>query len=200
MKKRFFSLQKALALSVLLLFTAVMTGCKPDATETPEYVPEDLVKLQDGDPLIGDWISPYCERFIISINNFSTKGLDYEADPSTWMNEDGTFNFVDTYAGNNLYVLKINQTSGIFFMKYTKAQVPNTFHCSDNPNEAPDIGKWYAVYYSDFDSTNLKIKFSGALKTDGKTSCDTLAEAVEEFTVENGYFAANSTCQPYDGE
>lgn len=201
MKKRFFSLQKALALSVLLLFTAIMTGCKPDATETPEYVPEDLVKLQDGDLLIQDWFNPmYAQKITITQNSIDAKGLDWSDPNYDWFNEDGTYKFIDNYAGNNLYVLKISDSNGTLFIKYTRAGKPGWSGYSTDPSEAPDVGKWYAVSYKNFDSTNKTIQIAGAYNAERKTSCDTLAEAVEEFTIENGYFSTYDDFQLYDGE
>ena len=51
---------------------------------------------------------------------------------------------------------------------------------------APDVGKWYAISYKDLGAE--KISISGAYKEGGATSCETLDEAVTEFTVDNGYF------------
>lgn len=184
MKKRFFSFQKALALSVLLLFTAVMTGCKPDATETPEYVPEDLVKLQDGDLLLNDWFDTTNGRFIITKDYLDNKYLDYSGE---WCDDDGNFIWTNSYAGNHLYVLKLSETSGTIFIKFTRAATP-TWSYTSTPDEAPDVGKWYAISYKDLNSNAKTVNLSGAYKTDGVSSCNTLVDAVNEFTIENGYF------------
>ena len=199
MKKRFFSLQKALALSVLLLFTAVMTGCKPQ-TEIQE-VYYYVTPLENGDPLIQDWFNPmYAQKITITQNSIDAKGLDWSDPNYDWFNEDGSYKFIDNYAGNNLCVMKLSDTEGIFFIKYTRAGKPDWSGYSTNPSEAPDVGKWYAVSYKNFDSTNKTIQIAGAYNAARKSSCDSLIEAVQEFTIENGYFSTYDDFQLYDGE
>ena len=199
MKKRFFSLQKALALSVLLLFTAVMTGCKPQ-TEIQE-VYYYVTPLENDDPLIQDWFNPmYAQKITITQNSIDAKGLDWSDPNYDWFNEDGSYKFIDNYAGNNLCVMKLSDTEGIFFIKYTRAGKPDWSGYSTNPSEAPDVGKWYAVSYKNFDSTNKTIQIAGAYNAARKSSCESLIEAVQEFTIENGYFSTYDDFQLYDGE
>ncbi len=59
-------------------------------------------------------------------------------------------------------------------------------------DDAPDVGKWYAVHYKNLTSNSVSL--SGAAKTGGETSTKTLSEAIIEFTVENGYFSYYSEC------
>ena len=199
MKKRFFSLQKALALSVLLLFTAVMTGCKPQ-TEIQE-VYYYVTPLENDDPLIQDWFNPmYAQKITITQNSIDAKGIDWSDPNYDFFNEDGSYKFIDNYAGNNLCVMKLSDTEGIFFIKYTRAGKPDWSGYSTNPSEAPDVGKWYAVSYKNFDSTNKTIQIAGAYNAARKSSCDSLIEAVQEFTIENGYFSTYDDFQLYDGE
>ena len=199
MKKRFFSLQKALALSVLLLFTAVMTGCKPQ-TEIQE-VYYYVTPLENDDPLIQDWFNPmYAQKITITQNSIDAKGLDYSDPNYDWFNDDGSYKFIDNYAGNNLCVMKLSDKEGIFFIKYTRAGKPDWSGYSTNPSEAPDVGKWYAVSYKNFDSTNKTIQIAGAYNAARKSSCNSLIEAVQEFTIENGYFTTYDDFQLYDGE
>ena len=209
MKKRFFSLQKALALSVLLLFTVVMTGCKPQ-TEIQE-VYYYVTPLENGDPLIQDWFNPmYAQKITITQNSIDAKSTEIKielkdsgikeitvTDNGNGMDKD---KFIDNYAGNNLCVMKLSDTEGIFFIKYTRAGKPDWSGYSTNPSEAPDVGKWYAVSYKNFDSTNKTIQIAGAYNAARKSSCDSLIEAVQEFTIENGYFSTYDDFQLYDGE
>lgn len=194
MKKLFFSLRKTSALFVLMLFSVLLFGCKPDAE--PEVLPENVERLAADDPLIQDWFDPNGQLWLITQNTFDNKYLDY-SDIDNLFKEDGSYNFQDCYAGNNLCVLKLSETSGTFFMKYTRAADSNWKYTTDS-SKAPDIGKWYAVSYKNFNSTNKTIQFSGAWGT--KSSCDTLQEAVEEFTIEHGYFAGYSDAVLYNGE
>ena len=57
---------------------------------------------------------------------------------------------------------------------------------------APDVGKWYAVSYKNLKKDSVSL--SGAFKLGGKTSTETFKEAIQEFTVENGYFDYYSEC------
>lgn len=84
------------------------------------------------------------------------------------------------YAGNNLKIIKLTEESGYIYIQYTRAM--------KNSN----IGKWYAHSYKNL--TQDSVQISMAYKEGGKTSCETLEEAVKEFTIENGYFAGCSDC------
>lgn len=53
-------------------------------------------------------------------------------------------------------------------------------------------GKYYCVAYKNL--TDTACSFSNANKAGGRSTCDSLAEAETEFTVENGYFALYSEC------
>lgn len=200
MKKLFFSLRKTSLLFVLMLFSVLLFGCKPDAE--PEVFPENVERLAADDPLIQDWFNPmYAQRYIISRNAIDAKGLDYNGE---FMDEDGKYIFVDNHAGNNLCVLRLSETAGTFFIKYTRAGYldSNTseYLYTTDSSKAHDVGKWYAISYTAFDSVNHTIKISGAYKDGGKTSCDTLEEAVTEFTIANGYFTTYDDFQLYNGE
>ena len=92
------------------------------------------------------------------------------------------------YTGNNVTVDEISDTDGYIYIKYTKAMNPDWSYSAD----APDVGKWYAISYTDL--TEKTVKLSGAYKADGKSACDTLEDAKKEFTVANGYFAKYSEC------
>lgn len=172
-------------LAALFVLSAVaFSSCKADPEE--EYIPSvtDLVKLSDYDLLIGNWTSGYGESFSIGTQSFSS----------------------DSYAINNTYVYKASKTSGFIYGKYTEIYdwTKETTEEPENkngwleywgkwyPTNYDLLGKWYAIYYDKLSATSVEL--SGAYKFDGKEACDTLEEALEEFTIGNGYFAGNSSC------
>lgn len=121
--------------------------------------------------IYGTWTSEYGEVFTITESTLSNGGA-----------------WGDCYAGDNLTVKTIDKKSGYIYIKYTRSANPDYTYSET----APDVGKWYAVYYSNL--TEDSVTLSGAFKKGGKTSTETLEEAIEEFTVENGYFAGSSEC------
>ena len=96
----------------------------------------------------------------------------------------------DTYAGDSLVVRYTNegQTAGYIYIKYTRAMNPDYTYSET----APDAGKWYALSFKNLTSSSVSI--SGAYKQGGKTSAETLEDALVEFTVENCYFGSYSEC------
>ena len=124
--------------------------------------------------LYGKWTSSYGEVFEISKDYFKNYG--------TWGNG---------YEGDSIIIItnENDNASGTIFLKYTVSMNPD-YSYSDT---APDVGKWYAVSYKNL--TKNSVSLSGALKSGGKTSTETLEKAIEEFTVENGYFASYSECK-----
>ena len=158
---------------LLLCFVFGLTSCNPivnpenNSTDTP-------VALSDDSKLIGAWESSYGEIYTIAKTSLSNGG--------SWG---------DCYAGDNLVVLAETETSGIIFIKYTRAMTAD-YKYSTDASVAPDVGKWYALAYKNLTDTSLSI--SGAYKADGKSSEDSLENAVKEFTVDNGYFGTYSEC------
>lgn len=107
--------------------------------------------------------------------------------PESYTITNTTFESAGSYKGDNLVVQKLDSTSGYIYIKYTVAMNADWTYSET----APDVGKWYAISYKDLGAE--KISLSGAYKTGGATSCETLDEAVTEFTVDNGYFAFYSS-------
>lgn len=132
----------------------------------------------DDDPilLVGKWQDSSNFIYEISKNEFSNYGEGF-----------------DSYAGNNLVISITSNdfSSGYIYIQYTRAADENWNYTTDK-TKAPDIGKWYAISYKGLTASSLQI--SGAYKYDGKTSTETLEEAMAEFTIENGYFAMYSDC------
>lgn len=180
----FKSLSKIAVLLFLVITTINFTACN-----------NGLIGKMTEEDLSNSWISSYDELFTIDI------------DAKTFSNSNAG---VDSYAGNNLVVqfTDYNCTQGYIYFKYTRSYESTSSDPKDNSwthykdpenkNEywwrysttAPDVGKWYAVYFKEFSKKAIKI--SGALGT--KASCDTLEDAIEEFTIDKGYFAYYSEC------
>ena len=175
-KLSLFSAKSALlSLLVLFVFSSAFVGCKQaDDEDTGPFYPEGIEKLASNSALIGTWVetSAYGNSYYkISAEEFKNWGDGYES-----------------YEGNELVVGKIDETSGTIFIKYTKAATASWTYSSD-PNEAPDVGRWYAVSYKGLSENAVQL--SGAYgKVPGHTvtSTETLEEAIEEFTFKNGYF------------
>lgn len=193
MKNTNFSCCVKLWVAALVLVCGVaFTGCKPDVA--PEILPDGVEKLSNDSALIGTWVASEYEQYIIKPTTFNG----------------------GSYTGNSLVVMKNTESSGMIFVKYEKAYDwnnpvyvnPNdsTYYYSSYeydgvtyeswyPLDSTKIGKWYAISYTDLTANSIKI--SGALgsKTDHKIEATaTLEKAIEEFTIENGYFSQYSTC------
>ena len=152
------------ALLVVVSLSFSLASCKTDN--------------DDDDPilLVGKWQDSSNFIYEISKNEFSNYGEGF-----------------DSYAGNNLVISITSNdfSSGYIYIQYTRAADENWNYTTDK-TKAPDIGKWYAISYKGLTASSIQI--SGAYKYDGKTSTETLEEAITEFTIENGYFANYSDC------
>ena len=149
----------------LAVFITVVSLCAFGCKTQPE---EDFIS-----DLYGKWTSSYGEVFEISKDYLKNYGEDWSS-----------------YEGDSIIIItnENDNDSGTIFLKYTVSANPDWSYS----NTAPDVGKWYAVSYKNL--TKNSVSLSGALKSGGKTSTETLEEAKEEFTVENGYFASYSEC------
>lgn len=120
----------------------------------------------------GTWVSSTGEKWTISGSD--VKNYFYEA---------------LAYTGDSVEINEETDSSGYIYMKYTRAFCATHSDFANNvytyDEDAPDVGKWYAIYY--FDLTDDAVKLSAAAGS--KTSCDTLEEAKETFTVANGYMS-----------
>lgn len=162
MKSTRLSLLRAKAVLFALVSVLAFSFSACNVTTEPEV--EHVYKQIDADDrLVGTW----------------TDGTKY----GTYIIKNTTFENAGSYKGNNLVVQKLDSTSGYIYIKYTVAMNADYSYSET----APDVGKWYAISYKDLGAE--KISLSGAYKKDGATSCETLDEAVTEFTVDNGYFA-----------
>ena len=149
----------------LAVFITVVSLCAFGCKTQPE---EDFIS-----DLYGKWTSSYGEVFEISKDYLKNYGEDWSS-----------------YEGDSIIIItnENDNDSGTIFLKYTVSANPDWSYS----NTAPDVGKWYAVSYKNL--TKNSVSLSGAYKSDGKTSTETLEEAKEEFTVENGYFGIYSEC------
>lgn len=136
---------------------------------------------------------------LVAVSFTSCKSDDDDASIyGTWVNKTDTYTetykITETmfsngyYEGNNLTVIESSDSSGYIYIKYTKSMNVDWSY-SEN---APDVGKWYAISYKNL--TDDTVSISGAYKSGGATSTETLDEAVSEFTIENGYFGTYSDC------
>lgn len=161
MKSTRLSLLRAKAVLFALVSVLAFSFSACNVTTEPEV--EHVYKQIDADDLlVGTW----------------TDGTKY----GTYIITNTTFENAGSYKGNNLVVQKLDSTSGYIYIKYTVAMNADYSYSVT----APDVGKWYAISYKDLGAE--KISISGAYKDGGATSCETLDEAVTEFTVDNGYF------------
>ena len=166
------------ALLVVVSLSFSLASCKTADDDNP--LPQGIEELSADSPLIGKWKDSYGSIYEISQTEFSDYGESY-----------------DSYAGNNLVISKSTDNSGYIYIQYTKAYCEQHSNLEEYKytydNDAPDVGKWYAISFKEL--TNSSIQISGASKNDGKTSTETLEEAITEFTIENGYFAFYSDCR-----
>ena len=149
----------------LAVFITVVSLCTFGCKTQPE---EDFIS-----DLYGKWTSSFGEVFEISKDYFKNYGESWSC-----------------YEGDSIIIIpnENDNASGTIFLKYTVSRNPDGSYS----NTAPDVGKWYAVSYKNL--TKNSVSLSGAYKSDGKTSTETLEEAKEEFTVANGYFDYYSEC------
>ena len=150
----------------LAVFITVVSLCAFGCKTQPEEV-----FISD---LYGKWTSSPEEVYEISKDYFKTYGESRSG-----------------YEGNSIIIIpnENDNASGTIFLKYTVSANSDWSYS----NTAPDVGKWYAVSYKNL--TKNSVSLSGAYKSDGKTSTETLEKAKEEFTVENGYFDFYSECK-----
>jgi len=175
MKSKRLSLLRAKA--VLFALISVLAFSFSACNVTTEPVENNVYEqISADDLLVGTWIcEQYSEKYTITNTTLENA---YKSEST----------YTSTYKGDNLVVQKLDSTSGYIYIKYTVAMNADLSYSET----APDVGKWYAVAYKDLGAE--KISLSGAYKTGGATSCETLDEAVTEFTVDNGYFVGYSSC------
>lgn len=172
MKSTRYAFGRALALLCTFVFISFgFISCQTETEHETEYV--YVYQISDENILTGEWKSSYGEIYAISSTSLSNGG--------SWG---------DCYAGDSLLVSYTSeaQTSGYIYIKYTRAMNPDYSYSET----APDVGKWYALSFKNLTSSSMEI--SGAFKKEGKTSTETLEEAIKEFTVKNGYFDSYSEC------
>lgn len=99
----------------------------------------------------------------------------------TYIYDGITFTSINTYKMEVERIIWNSDASGIIYGKYTE----NTYSPSV-------VGKYYAVSFKDLTDTSISI--SGAYKN-GKMAADSLVEAINEFTINNGYYSLYSSCK-----
>lgn len=176
MKSTRFVFGRALAVLCALLFVSFgFMSCQQE---------DDDNGLPDNSALIGTWVNSYSggtSVYKITSSTFDNSGTS---------SYNGTTSTYDSYAGNNLLVSYTNdkETSGYIYIKYTRAMNPDYSYSET----APDVGKWYAIAFKELTASSVSL--SGAYNASGKTSTETLEEAISTFTIANGYFTSYSEC------
>ncbi len=114
----------------------------------------------------GNWVSTYGEKYVIT-------GTDY-----------------DNYYGDSLYY----STTNLAFkdIDSSSGYIYGQFDDEKHLGSGAKVGQWYALYYTNLTATSVKLY--QPWKTGGKSACNTLEEAISEYTVENGYFSGSSEC------
>ena len=164
-----FKLSRLFAAAV---FVAVLglSGCKQIVTQfVDNYI--IVAPIDANDALIGDWVDSSGAHYEVTQNAFDNHGTGWQS-----------------YAGNNLVVQKISDTAGTIFIQFTRAANSDWTYSTT----APDVGKWYGISYKNLTASGVDI--SGAYKSGGRSACNTLQEAINEFTIANGYFGTYNTC------
>lgn len=161
------------ALLIVVSLSFSLASCKTDDNDD-DSLTSGIEELSTDSPLIGKWKDSSSSIYKISQNEFSNYGDDY-----------------DSYAGNNLVISKTSENSGYIYIQYTRAADENWNYTTDK-EKAPDIGNWYAISYKELKENSIQL--SGACKSEGKTSTESLEEAITEFTIDNGYFGTYSDC------
>ena len=149
---------------VLILF--FLFNCREPSTESSG---------SENDPtpsLVGEWLSDYNELFIIA---------DDETPPMFYSQYAGT----TSYAGEIIEHDNYSGKSGYISIQYT-----------ENSTDPSVVGKFYRIHWEALTLSACKI--SGAYRADlagsAQYSADTLEDAKNNFTVENGAFLGGSDC------
>jgi hypothetical protein len=122
----------------------------------------------------GTWVCDDGQKFIITNSTLT----------NYWGESEG-------YAGDNLTIVETSDNAGYIYIKYTRSLDYNSpTYYSEN---GEDVGKWYAVSYKSLTDTSVEIAGASNYTNGGVSSCDTLEEAKEEFTIEKGYFETHDT-------
>ena len=183
MKSTRFVFGRALAVLCALLFVSFgFMSCQQE--DDDNGLPDGVYELSDNSALIGTWVNSYSggtDVYRITSSTFDNSGT---------YSYNGTTSTYNSYAGNNLVVSYTNDaaTSGYIYIKYTRA-MNSDYSYSET---APDVGKWYAIAFKELTASSVSL--SGAYNASGKTSAETLEEAISTFTIANGYFDNYSEC------
>jgi len=136
-----------------------------------EFFQEDKGTTTQSKEVVGTWESSYGEVYTLEFRSGSN---DYYFSSSY----DGAVSYGGTVANSP----DLTATEGYLVFPYEETTSYN----------ADYAGEYYGVRWSQFSGDT--VNWSGAYKADGVSSTQTAAEALEEFTYENGYFASGSDC------
>ncbi len=176
MKSTRFNFWRTLSIlcAVFILSFSFMSCQQAEDDENSSSGSEPVV-LAASDGIIGEWISSYGEKYLITqtdYDNYSHYDSSYNYDASTWYLY---------YSTTDLYKIELTSTTGYIYGKFDDA---------DHIGYGATLGQWYALYYDNLTSSSVSLY--QPYKADGKAGCDSLEEAVEEFTLANGYYNLSS--------
>lgn len=103
-----------------------------------------------------------------------------------------------SYSGK--IVVRPAASSGIIIIRYTSAlyydEVAGRYKNTNNKYLAPVIDNYYAIAYRNL--TTMGVELSGAYKPGGVDCAMSASDAINEFTIENGYFSTYSVCDKFE--
>ena len=154
----------------------VFSGCMQPLGDEEEGGVAD--RLISSDLITGTWVNlTYGEKYEVltsGYNNYSHYDSSYNLHPTDW------FLY---YATVNVYVKKTSENTGYVYSQ---------FNDSTHIGSGATVNQWYAFHYKNLSTNSVQI--SQAYKAGGMAACNTLEQAVTEFTIANGYYERYSTC------
>ena len=176
MKNLRYSLFRLLLAASFACSLFVFSGCRQPLGDEEEGGVAD--RLISSDLITGTWVNlTYGEKYEVltsGYNNYSHYDSSYNLHPTDW------FLY---YATVNVYVKKTSENTGYVYSQ---------FNDSTHIGSGATVNQWYAFHYKNLSTNSVQI--SQAYKAGGMAACNTLEQAVTEFTIANGYYERYSTC------
>lgn len=173
------------ALAALFIGFVVCLGFGSCQNESDtEYVYQYVIPLTGSDLIFGTkWQDDFTDWNNYGESSYDFKALATSIETASYGAQTGT-----------VYIRKLSETSG-----YIYYQISDTTGFSYSNKEASEYsGKWYAVFYKNLTTSSVKMcdAYPSFEASDPDTykiadyhCADTLEDAVNNITVENGYFA-----------
>lgn len=165
-----------------ILFNSI--SCKMQEDPDSSVTTNDLITLEESSPLIGTWKSQFGEVYKITTSSIENYYTDFT-----------TSELTKYYTGNNVKIYKETENSGYIYFQFDDPNYIGSQSYNQNTNESipATVDQWYCWYYSNLSDKGVYIY--SAAKSDGTQYCfNDLQEAIDNLTVENGFFAFSSEC------